>query len=260
MRGAGLLLAAAAALAGAALAPGQAAAAAPTARQMAQYRTLQANVDQAFLWAYLNKNHENIRPATGKTRYLGTKIVNATGNTFFFNCHFYTVKSDVANAITSPKGNIFLYGGLDRLKLSEAEKAAVIAHEIGHLARSHWLARIQRNVQAQVLANYTTKSYGRGSEQISQLSLKLRNLQYSREEEYEADALGAQFLLNAGYPPSAMETVLIKLDGDQRARADGQRVVNPFLSDHPMTPDRIRRLEALIPTLRVQRRQLRPLN
>ena len=244
-----------------ALIPAAPAAAKPaTSQQLAQYRTLQANVDQAFLWAYLNKNHENIRPASGKTRYLGAKIVSATGSTFFFNCHFYTVRSEVANAITTPKGSIFLYGGLDRLKLTEAEQAAVIAHEIGHLARSHWLERLKRNLQAQVLANYAAKTYGRGSAQISALYSMLQNLQYSRQEEYEADALGAQFLLNAGYPPQAMETALIKLDGDQEARADGKHTVNAFLSDHPMTPDRIRRLEALIPTLRVQHKRLRRLN
>lgn len=102
-----------------ALLPSHASAAgASAAKQMAQYRTLQANVDQAFLWAYLNKNHENIRPASGKTRYLGAKIVSATGSTFFFNCHFYTVRSPIANAITTPKGSIFLYEGLDRLKLT----------------------------------------------------------------------------------------------------------------------------------------------
>lgn len=231
------------------------AAAAPTDRQMEQYRTLQANVDQAFLWAFLNKNHENIRPTSGKIRYIGAKIAGATGNSFFFNPHFYSVRSDVANAVTSPGGNIFLYGGLDRLKLTEAEQAAVIAHEMGHLARSHWLARLQRNVQAAVLANYAARTYGRNSAQISALYSMLQNLQYSRQEEYEADALGAQFLLNAGYSPRAMETVLIKLDED--AHAPGKPAVSSFLSDHPMTPDRIRRLEALIPTLQVQRRHLR---
>jgi predicted Zn-dependent protease len=198
--------------------------------------------------------------ASGKTRDLGAKIVSATGNTFFFNCHFYVVRSDVANAITSPKGNIFLYGGLDRLKLTEAEQAAVIAHEIGHLARSHWLARLQRNIRAQVLANYAARTYGRNSAQISALYSMLQNLQYSRQEEYEADALGAQFLVNAGYPPQALETALIKLDGDQETRADGKRRVNAFLLDHPLTPDRIRRLEALIPTLRVQHKRLRRMN
>lgn len=238
-----------------------AAAGVSAAKQMAQYRTLQANVDQAFLWAYLNKNHENIRPASGKTRYLGAKIATATGSTFFFNCHFYTVHSDIANAITTPKGSIFLYGGLDRLKLTEAEQAAVIAHEIGHLARSHWLKRLQRNMQAEVLANYAARTYGRGSAQISALYSMMQNLQYSREEEYEADALGAQFLLNAGYPPQAMETALIKLDDDSTAAAAGKpATVNAFMSDHPMTPDRIRRLEALIPTLRVQHKRLRRSN
>lgn len=89
----------------------------------------------------------------------------------------------------------------------------------------------------------------------------MQNLQYSRDEEYEADALGAQFLVNAGYPPQAMETALIKLDEDRTAAAGGKpAVVNAFLMDHPMTPDRIRRLEALLPTLRVQHKHLRRQN
>lgn len=236
------------------------AAARPSAEsQMTQYRNLQANVDHAFLWAFLNKNHENISQASGSTRAIGARIVKATGNTFFFNCHFYTVRSDLANAITSPKGNIFLFTGLDRMRLSEAEKAAIIAHEIGHLARSHWLARLRRNIQAATLANYAARTYGRDSAQVSKLYSMLKNLEYSRQEEFEADAYGAQFLLNAGYPPEAMETVLIKLDQDQRSTAAGKPAGNAFLSDHPMTPDRIRRLNALIPTLKVQRPHLRRL-
>lgn len=240
-----------------ALLPARGAARMATAQEMAKYRVLQANVDHAFLWAYLNKNHDKVGPASGKIRYIGSQIVRGTGNTFFFNLHFYVLKSALANAATSPKGNIFLYSGLDRLKLTEAESAAIIAHEVAHLALSHWLARLQRNMQAAALASYAAKTYGRDSAKISLLYSMVQGLKYSQQEEYDADALGAQFLLNAHYPPQAMETALQKLDADQRAQADGKPAANPFLSDHPMTPDRIARLEALIPTLHAQQRHLR---
>lgn len=227
-----------------------------SAAEAQKYATLRDNVDQAFLSAYLYKNGKNVSPASGKTRYVGAKIVRATGDTFFFRCVFYRLRDEAPNATSSPKGSIFLTTGLDRLKLTEAEQAAILAHEVGHLARAHWLARLQRNVQAAALAEYAGRRYGRDSAQISLLSSKLKGLQYDRDEEYEADALGAQLLLNAGYPPDAMISALAKLDADLKAR--GAATGGAF-SDHPLTPDRIARLQALIPTLRAQRPRLRPL-
>jgi predicted Zn-dependent protease len=235
-----------------------AAPAAATAMTLTQYRTLQANVGNAFLWAYLYKNAENISPASGQTRYIGAQIVRATGNTFFFHCKFYRLKSPAANAISSPDGSIFLYSGLDRLKLTKNEKAAIIAHEVAHLARSHWLARLQRGLQAQMVAAYAAKKYGARSAAISLLYSKIRGLSYDRDQEYEADAYGAQFMLDAGYPPQAMVSLLKKLDADQREHATAATVA-PYLQDHPLTPDRIARLERLIPTLHRRVPHLRPM-
>lgn len=225
------------------------------ARAQLQYKILQANVDQAFLWHYLYLNKDKVEPSPKDMRDIGWKIVNATGNPFFFNCHFYIVNLPVANAMTSPKGNVFFYQGLLDLDLSEEEGAAVIAHEVGHLVRSHWLARLKRGLQAAQWARYTAKTYGRNSAEIALLYRTIENLQFNRQEEYEADLVGAQLLVNAGYPAEAMAEVLEKLQAAEQKTAHGRASV-AYLSSHPLTADRIQRLRRVLPLIKPQKRKL----
>jgi len=208
-------------------------------------KTLQANVDQAFLLQYLHRNKEHVQPASGQIRDIGVRIVRATGRAFSNKCHFYAVDEPVVNASTSPGGNIFIYQGLLGAGLTQDEMAALLGHEIGHILRYHWLARLQRNMDAQRMAQYTAKSYGRNSAQIAYLMQAMRNLAYDRNEEFEADQTGVQLMVDAGFDPRGMASLLGKVQALQSPR-QAKAASNPYLASHPAIPDRIARIQAIL--------------
>ena len=91
---------------------------------------------------------------------------------------------------------------------SEAELAAVLAHEIAHSAARHGARRIERGMLLQgglLAASIASKKseYGRLVVGSAQLGSQLIQQKYSREAEFEADQYGMQFMSNAGYDPGA---------------------------------------------------------
>ncbi len=116
---------------------------------------------------------------------------------------------------------------------NEAELAAVLGHEVGHVAARYSARRAetaQRNnilgVLGQVLAGAVLGDTGLGQlgQQIASTAPQLATLSFSRTQELEADGLGIQYLTGAGYDPHAMGTVLASLAAQNSldALADGQ--------------------------------------
>jgi len=224
--------------------------------EVAKYRVLRANVDNAFLHQFLSRQKQEVHPATGQIRDIGARIVRATGNAFGNTCHFYIVDQSTVNALASPGGNIFIYRGLLDLKLSRDETAAFIAHEVSHIVQWHWLNRLQRQMDSAALAKYTAKAYGRDSAQIAQLSRAIENLKYSQKEELDADAGGLQLMVEAGFSPKAMVSLLKKVDakvGEPKPPKPGMTVI----TDHPSHQARIDMLQDLLGSGKVQRRNKR---
>lgn len=222
-----------------------------------QIKTLEKNVDHAFLWGYLSANKGKVHYAPGGLRGIGVKIVRATGNVFKTNCRFYVVDSPKANAAASPGGNIFLYKGALDLGLDESQKAALIAHEVAHVARGHWLGRLRRQLESKLLVRYSAKVYGKNSAQVQALYKALENLEYNREEEHEADLIGAQLMVDAGYRPVALAELLRKVRRHQLKTQPELANVNPLLSSHPSIEERINRVEEIVASGRLRPRKKR---
>jgi predicted Zn-dependent protease len=165
-------------------------------------------------------------------------------------CEFVLVDSQIVNAFTAPPGcHVYVTRGLLAIMNSEAELAAVLGHELGHVTAQH--AARQRNQEvvtglAAVLVGAVTKSDLAGG--IAQRAAKLSNLGYSRSQEYEADRLSLRYLPQAGYPASGLADVLAGLqrEDEYNARATGrdQRTAPVWASTHPLTTDRISRVRA----------------
>ncbi len=125
---------------------------------------------------------------------------------------FTLLDSKDINAFALPGGYIYITRGLLAYLNSEAELAAVLGHEIGHVTARHSVRQISA-------AKATQFGYQLGAlflpamrtQQASQLFGLLGNALiqgYGREHELEADRLGAEYLLRSGYPPSAMIEVI----------------------------------------------------
>ncbi|MEP0191220.1 MAG: M48 family metalloprotease [Erythrobacter sp.] len=161
------------------------------------------------------------------------------------------LNSSVNNAFAVPGGYIYSTRQLVSLMNNEAELAAVLGHEVGHVAARHSQRRqqaAQRNsilgvlgaVGSSVLLGNSTlgNTVSRGLLQGSQLL----TLRFSRSQELEADELGITYLTRAGYDPRAMGTVLASLAAQNSldAQLQGRDASIPeWASTHPDPASRV---------------------
>jgi predicted Zn-dependent protease len=162
-----------------------------------------------------------------------------------WNWEINTLTTNDMNAYAMPGGKIMVYSGLvDRLKLSDAELAAVIGHEISHALREHTRERVSRAYAQQLALTGLAVATGAG-----QGTLDLANtvasvtfqLPHSREQESEADIMGLELMARAGYDPNAAVNVWKKMLAAEKS--------NPpeFLSTHPAPGNRIEELQSYVP-------------
>lgn len=161
------------------------------------------------------------------------------------------LNSSVNNAFAVPGGYIYSTRQLVGLMNNEAELAAVLGHEVGHVAARHSQRRqqaAQRNsilgvlgaIGSSILLGDSTlgNTVSRGLLQGSQLL----TLRFSRSQELEADELGITYLTRAGYDPRAMSTVLASLAAQNSldAQLQGRDASIPeWASTHPDPASRV---------------------
>ncbi|WP_086619789.1 M48 family metalloprotease [Erythrobacter tepidarius] len=161
------------------------------------------------------------------------------------------LNSPVHNAFAVPGGYIYTTRQLVTLMNNEAELAAVLGHEVGHVAARHSQRRqkaAQRNSILGVLGAIGSSILLGDSQLGSTLSRtflegsQLLTLRFSRKQELQADELGIQYLGRAGYDRRAMATVLASLAAQNAldARLAGRNASVPeWASTHPDPASRV---------------------
>lgn len=151
------------------------------------------------------------------------------------------------NAYCMPGGKIMVYSGLvEKLKLTDAELAAVIGHEMAHALREHTRERVSRAYAQQlVLAGAAAVAgVGQGAFDLAnQVASVTFQLPHGREQETEADRIGLELMARAGYDPNAAVNVWRKMSAAE------QGAPPEFLSTHPSSASRIRDLEKRVPVV-----------
>ncbi len=156
-----------------------------------------------------------------------------------------TLKTDDMNAYAMPGGKIMVYSGLvERLKLTDAELAAVIGHEISHALREHTRERVSRLYAQQLALAGLAVVTGAGEGALdlaNQVAAVTFQLPHSREQESEADIMGLELMARAGYDPHSAVTVWQKMMAVEKSSPP------QFLSTHPSPGNRIGDLQARLP-------------
>ena len=145
---------------------------------------------------------------------------------------FFVLDQPNPNAHALPSGYVFVTRGLLALLDDEAELAAALAHELGHLTRRHSAQRArayQGAMGAAVDAARTTGSLAIGRSVARDGLLELRR--YSRDQELEADRVGLGYIRQAGYRGDAMASLIDKLN--RQARLEGM-----YFGDTPESAER----------------------
>ena len=161
------------------------------------------------------------------------------------------LNSPVHNAFAVPGGYIYTTRQLVTLMNNEAELAAVLGHEVGHVAARHSQRRqkaAQRNSILGVLGAIGSSLLLGNSGLGDTISMgflqgsQLLTLRFSRKQELQADDIGIQYLGKAGYDRRAMSTVLASLAAQNtlEARLAGRNASVPeWASTHPDPASRV---------------------
>jgi len=162
----------------------------------------------------------------------------------------YTVlNDDVVNAFALPGGPIYISKGLLFRLNNEAELAFVLGHETGHVVAQHVGRQMSKSTEAQLLlagvgaavGGKDAGTSGQLAQAASQFADQMYLLKYSREEESQADLLGIQYLVAAGYDPRASIAVMQILE-----KASGGKGGADWFSTHPSSANRVKELQDLI--------------
>jgi predicted Zn-dependent protease len=165
------------------------------------------------------------------------------------------------NAFALPGGYVYVTRGLMAYMDSEADLAGVIGHEIGHVSARHGAQRATRQqragagVLAATVLGVLLESAGgvqgaaRAANQVSSGIAAGSIASYSREQELQADELGAEYLARVGYNPKNMVDVIGVLKDQERFAADSARAAGRqapeggnWLASHPSNEQRLQRI------------------
>ncbi len=159
---------------------------------------------------------------------------------------FRVVDDPAVNAFAVPGGHIYVNTGLIGAVGSEAELAAVLAHEVAHVEARHSTEQLTRTYGLQALLAIA----GAGEGLLEQLAVQVlgagATAKFSRDAEREADALGVERLASAGYPPEAMAGFFELLLAQEQRRPNA---VEQFFASHPITEERLERVRELAATI-----------
>ncbi len=161
--------------------------------------------------------------------------------------HFTLLDSKEVNAFALPGGYIYITRGLLAYLNSEAELAAVLGHEIGHVTARHSVRQQSAATVTGLAGAILQATTGvKGSGDLFNVAGKAILSGYGREHELEADRLGARYLARAGYDPQAMIKVIGVLKNQelfekQRAREEGRepRSYHGVFASHPENDKRL---------------------
>ncbi|HTP99883.1 MAG TPA: M48 family metalloprotease [Casimicrobiaceae bacterium] len=185
---------------------------------------------------------------------LGHRLVAAVPDTKQ-DFEFFAVPDNQINAFALPGGYVGVNTGLILLTQNESELAAVLGHEISHVTQHH-MARMLDNQKTSMLttlaglvvAILAARAGGSNGAQATQAAiassqaLAIQNqLNFTRENEYEADRIGFQRMVAAGYDPNGMAQMMERLQRSTRF-IDGN--APSYLRTHPITYERIAEAQA----------------
>ncbi|HKA13497.1 MAG TPA: M48 family metalloprotease, partial [Myxococcota bacterium] len=156
------------------------------------------------------------------------------------NYTFKIVEMDEPNAFALPGGHIFVSRGLLLLANTEAELAYVLGHEIGHVAARH-AAKLDAHVKTLGLATLLGDILSGGREEEEHASETAGSnpfARYARNQERQADSIGQQIALEAGFDPGGMARFLTELDNYSKLK-EGFSMPQTYWSTHPATRERM---------------------
>lgn len=204
-------------------------------------------IGQSFFWRLQQSVDLIDDPEVNKyIMQLGHRLAtHSDGASLHFK--FFMVPDPRINAFAAPGGFIGINSGLMLTSQEEDELASVLAHEIAHVTQRHILRSIEKQQQGNIprmaalvgaiLLGAADAQAGAAALTVVQASGVQAQIDHTRAHEAEADSLGMQNLVNAGFNAQAMPTFFERLQLSSRFYSSN--AVPEFLRTHPVTTSRI---------------------
>lgn len=160
--------------------------------------------------------------------------------------HFAILDTDIINAFSCPGGYVFVTRGALSIIESEAELAAVLAHEISHVAHKDIIGEIEKQQFFQAGNEVAGTLLHTDPALLNTVTLFGTGLLFkglSRSDEYRADEFALAYSAAAGYDPTALLTFLEKLKNGSGIPEGGMKLL---FATHPQIDGRIRHVETLM--------------
>lgn len=157
---------------------------------------------------------------------------------------FRVLQSDEVNAFALPGGFIYIFSGLVNKMQTDDEIAGILGHEIAHVVKRHSINQMESNIGLSILSTIFLAKTDNGMAAASAV-LSAVFAGYSRSDEAQADKIGYEEALAAGYNPYGMLVTLMKLND----LAPAQKT--DLFSDHPDTLNRITKMKGYLNTLHI---------
>jgi len=189
----------------------------------ADYGTVQDNA----LNDYVNRTGRNMTQRTHRTHMpYNFRVVNAT----------------YVNAYAFPGGSIACTRGIMLGLDNEAELAALLGHELGHVNARHTAEQMSKGMLTQmvvgglsVAAGSAGAGYGQLASQLGQIGAGALLASYSRSNEREADALGMEYMVQSGYSAEGMVGLMDLLQSLGKHKPNA---IELMFATHPMSDER----------------------
>lgn len=151
------------------------------------------------------------------------------------------------NAFAVPGGIVGVHSGLFQYAETEGQFASVLAHELSHLSQRHYASSVEQARKslplqlATIFGSILLAAAGGGDGATAaiatgQAALQQQQLAFSRQNEREADNIGMEVMIQAGYDPLSMPNMFTQMQ--QASRFQGN-LIPEFLLTHPVTESRI---------------------
>lgn len=156
--------------------------------------------------------------------------------------NYHVVNAVYVNAYAFPGGSIVCTRGIMAGMTNEAQLAALLGHETGHVCARHTAARASQGSILSVILSGLGAALGGGvggqaAQGLGGLGAGALMASYSRDDERQADALGMEYMVRAGYNPLGMIQLMDFLMSQEKERPSD---VSKIFADHPMSDERYR--------------------
>lgn len=182
------------------------------------------------------------RALTERMRTVGKRIAGVVDRDQGYDWEYTLIEDETPNAFALPGGKVGVHTGIFSVAKTDAQLAAVLAHEIAHVTVRHSAERISREMMVETgllgLGAAAGGQYVQAAKAAATLGVVLP---FSRKQESEADAVGLRYMAQAGYDPRQAITLW-----ENFAKLGGERTPG-FLATHPAPGDRAKEIQALLP-------------